>query len=497
VCVCVCVCVCVHYLNRSWFQRRMKSHNAHHVCTCSFCTFTPSLGGFRSGALNELCALMPAEFAVQCTGHDLRSASALYEYMDPSVALAMPGAIVLSGWPALPWGQLGMGPAPPSLRELITSGLVSNMGQLELAIDHLYRVDSASPPQIRRDGHLRPMLHAAFASQVMYHDERTLASEVHGVRVCMHESLVACKIAGSCAEAGSLLSTWGVHLKTAFDTSNMHLTAPVNGLEAQAASTSIGAAFNQFRQTVANMPSAIINAVRSVANDIPRTAASGPIDERTSRVWQQGVRPDTNVASQSAIEHPLGCTNVEQSDAPRPNAFQGSMAPSGNASHPLKIAGLSASEFFLNTMKKGGTVGAVQGERSEKKKAVTCFKFFNNMATPEERAQLLPPPPGAPVQDPGQQRVLVAQLEKLVVAYLAERFEEANKDVPAFLKGSNARLKVSSLQSRVEELAKLGVRALADSTSLRNWRCSKGAEPPEPEPDGRAPKKRRPGTHHS
>mmetsp|Transcript_32674 Transcript_32674/g.82355 ORF Transcript_32674/g.82355 Transcript_32674/m.82355 type:complete len:163 (-) Transcript_32674:45-533(-) len=135
------------------------------------------------------------------------------------------------------------------------------------------------------------------------------------------------------------------------------------------------------------------------------------------------------------IEHPL-----EQNDAPRPNAFQALMAPSGNASHPLKIAGLSASEFFLNTMKKGGTVGAVQGERSEKKKAVTCFKFFNNMATPEERAQLLPPPPGAPVQDPGQQRVLVAQLEKWVVVYIVERFENENQDVRASLKGSNVSL---------------------------------------------------------
>ena len=169
---------------------------------------------------------MPIDFAVHATGHDLRSVSAIYEYLDPSVALAMPGAIVLAGWPALPWGQLGVGPVPPSLQELISSGLVSDMQGLDDVIDHLYKLDSESPPQIMRRGHLRPLMHAAFASQIMYNDERALASEMHNVRVGMRESLTACKMASSSAEAASLISSWGVHLKTAFDSANLHLTAP-------------------------------------------------------------------------------------------------------------------------------------------------------------------------------------------------------------------------------------------------------------------------------
>jgi len=454
----------------------------------------PTAGGFRPGAINELCARMPAEFAAQCTGHDLRKVSALFEYMDSSVALAMPGAIVLSGWPALPWGQLGMGPVPPSLRELSTSGLVSDMEHLELAIDHLYQMDSASPPQIRRDGHLRPMLHAAFASQVMYHDERTVAHEVHNVRARMRESLVACNICNSCAEAGSLLSNWSLHLKTAFETSNLHLTAPANNCASQAALQSIVTAINQFRQKVVTMPSMIINAERSTAMNIPRATATATVDDPT---FQQSVLLNTDVASQSAIEHPVGGITTQRSDAPRLNAFQSLMAPSGDASHQIKLAGLGANEFFLGTMRKGGGVGAVQGERSDKKKAVTCFEFFNNIATPEERKQLLPQPPGAPAFDHGKQRALVAQLERWVIAYLVERFQEAGKDVPAsLLKGSNVTLKVSSLQSRVDDLRKVGAWCPTDSDSLMKWRRSKGDEPPQP-PEATRPtqKKRRHGTH--
>ena len=45
-----------------------------------------SAGGVRPGAANVLCAKMPAELVVQATGHDLRTVSALYEYVDASRA---------------------------------------------------------------------------------------------------------------------------------------------------------------------------------------------------------------------------------------------------------------------------------------------------------------------------------------------------------------------------------------------------------------------------
>lgn len=62
---------------------------------------------------------MPGELIAHVTGHDLKGTSALYEYIDASRALAIPGALVLAGWPALPWGHHGAGPKPPSLDALL------------------------------------------------------------------------------------------------------------------------------------------------------------------------------------------------------------------------------------------------------------------------------------------------------------------------------------------------------------------------------------------
>ena len=71
-------------------------------------------GGIRPGVSNMLSKYMPGELVVHVTGHDLKSTSALYEYVDADRALALPGALVLAGWQALPWGHHGDGPSPPS-----------------------------------------------------------------------------------------------------------------------------------------------------------------------------------------------------------------------------------------------------------------------------------------------------------------------------------------------------------------------------------------------
>jgi hypothetical protein len=69
-------------------------------------------GGIRPGIIiNELAASMPAELVVQASGHNFASMSALWEYLDASLALCMAAAIVLGGWPALSWGLNGMGGA--------------------------------------------------------------------------------------------------------------------------------------------------------------------------------------------------------------------------------------------------------------------------------------------------------------------------------------------------------------------------------------------------
>jgi hypothetical protein len=70
----------------------------------------------------------PCTFRIKCVktltmpvripGHDLQSMTgcAFFAYADLNEAATMPGASVLAGWPAPPWGQIAMGPAPPSLQ---------------------------------------------------------------------------------------------------------------------------------------------------------------------------------------------------------------------------------------------------------------------------------------------------------------------------------------------------------------------------------------------
>jgi hypothetical protein len=113
---------------------------------------------------------MPAEFVAGVTGHVLSNRSALCEYNYVTRALLTPGAGVLAGRKPFPWGLLGRGSVPASLWVLLTAGVTEE--QHALFVDTLFRLDSASPPQLRRGGALRPVAHASAASLVMYYEKR-------------------------------------------------------------------------------------------------------------------------------------------------------------------------------------------------------------------------------------------------------------------------------------------------------------------------------------
>ena len=143
-------------------------------------------GGIRPGVSNMLSKYMPGELVVHMTGHDLRGTSALYEYVDADRALALVGALVAAGWRALPWGQHGDGPSPPSLDVL--RDVAEDVDALEETIDRLFNLD-ASPPMLLSDGVLRPMVHIAFASMLMYHDARMAAGEMRSACLKLIELL--------------------------------------------------------------------------------------------------------------------------------------------------------------------------------------------------------------------------------------------------------------------------------------------------------------------
>ena len=86
-------------------------------------------------------------------------------------------------------------------------------------IDRLFHFDNKSPPMLLRDGELRLMVRAAFASMIMYHDARLVAGEMRVVLVAMHYAFNA--VVGS-GVAAQTFSEWGSIVRTQFDMDNLH-----------------------------------------------------------------------------------------------------------------------------------------------------------------------------------------------------------------------------------------------------------------------------------
>ena len=105
---------------------------------------------------------MPAEYVANLTGHPLSGRSALYEYLEVCRALLMPGAVVLAGWPALPWGQLGRGARPASFVAL--EQIAVGMDVIVPFVERLFSLDSSSPTQLRPASASSPLSAARRAS---------------------------------------------------------------------------------------------------------------------------------------------------------------------------------------------------------------------------------------------------------------------------------------------------------------------------------------------
>jgi len=79
----------------------------------------------------------------------------------------MPGAVVLAGFPALPWGQLGKGPVPACLDALLETGVPTKV--LESMMDFLFNMseEEYTPTMLMHGGRLRPAVEWSFATLIM------------------------------------------------------------------------------------------------------------------------------------------------------------------------------------------------------------------------------------------------------------------------------------------------------------------------------------------
>eukprot|EP00966_Prymnesium_polylepis_P146293 3379125-Prymnesium_polylepis.1 len=302
-------------------------------------------GGIRPGVCNMLNAAMPADFAVNTTAHDLTKTSAFFEYVDATRAGCMPGSVVLGDWPALPWGHMGMGPKPPSLAPLMDMGV--SQEQLDTLIDEIFRLDSATCPLLWREGSLRPMVEAAFASELMYFEERrtcSTGSEMeHVLKVMLDELRALSRAEGGIelcdGDAAATICRWGEAIKLQFDLDNFHLTAR----SVDTNSAQMVAALQGLGRTVGNLHAQVASLQRQIKAQ-PTAPAAAATPSRGAPASPTAVSPPAPVTEPapspaSALSQAFNAAASAATPAAPPaqpgrNPFN-SMMKAGKGSTPL------------------------------------------------------------------------------------------------------------------------------------------------------------------
>lgn len=452
-------------------------------------------GGIRPGASNLLGMYMPAELAVHVTNHEFRGASSIYEYIDMDRALAVVGARILAGWKPYPWGQHGPGPIPPSLESLGALATVT-MDLIEKIIDELFHLDKASPLQLwaepRENAELRPMLHISFASMLMYYDHRVTHHEVREVRVAMHKAVSKFYPR---EDPAAKISEWGKLIRIKFDSDNAHQSLGVNaratdeGLAAQI-TRALGLALNEIKSDLASLRTELASVLtrerlrREVAaldqqlQDLRMQAQKTPFSPHPSTPGACQLPPSADGTQDC---HSASSPLHQVASEPRRSSEWGSIVSYATGDEPrpapMTLAGVTVGTFYVNCMGRGGVPppGLTDGEKG---RANEIIKYFNAMATDEEKLLLKPPRAGTAIPDPGDRRLKGEELHRLMIARLCAAYVNPN-DVPRELGKGN--LPASSFQNRLralkdhlknckEKKADAIQVTLVDESSFAQWR---------------------------
>lgn len=175
--------------------------------------------------VNLLIAHMGEAYVTAMTGHDSSLRTAMNHYVDACLTLCIPGATIIAGFPAFLlyfYHQHIVPPKPADFKALFAH---EDEARLENLVDALYQLHDASLPQLRRGGALRPLVHACFASQVMWYKERQQHRELKVVRDAMIDAM-GDKTLGlnlSRQEAEDKFESWSKTLYTGFLAKNLHL----------------------------------------------------------------------------------------------------------------------------------------------------------------------------------------------------------------------------------------------------------------------------------
>jgi hypothetical protein len=183
-----------------------------------------SASGQRVGGIDEMSTSgVSFELMLHNSGHDATRSSTLFHYIRAHTASCIPGARVLSGWPAPPYGQLGAGAKAASLDPVL--GLGINKENLDVFIDTLLwlRPDFVSPELVGR-GRMRPFSMAMAATLIMFYGQSYAAGEATAVTERMKDCMVDAGLASNPVDAHKVLMQWGMVTETEFITQNLPLT---------------------------------------------------------------------------------------------------------------------------------------------------------------------------------------------------------------------------------------------------------------------------------
>ena len=477
----------------------------------------PTAGGFRHGASDTLAISVPATLAVQNTGHDLTNMSAMWEYLGVRAALLVPGSIVLAGWKALPYGQLGAGPALPKLQPVIDMG-VSNE-RLESMIDTLFQLHDASPPMLLRSGHLRPMMRASMATMIMYYPERFEAKEMHVVLTSMREAYSTAL--SSANDSHQALIQWSAAIMSQFKLDNLHLThvqghdgtaqvvEAVRGLAVTvgrmhdqvadvatrvlAVESRLGVQHAGVNELIAGVNNLSVNlataaataaAITTAATAATAAAPTAPVLAAAVAVSSPAIAPVAQMMQREAADTsppppplvsprlvsppplvvaPLTAEASPAATAPA-DAFsmlrQG--ASRGEGAVMYKITGVAAPRFFLDCMANGGRLPAMDSRRMSD--ADLVFKAMMAMANAEEKAVLKAKP-----RDDAHAGGIANAVVTLVLKYIVYAYETALLTLPRSLKlVQDVATRPPLVSSIKEQITKLSLDIRASTMSA--WR---------------------------
>ena len=368
----------------------------------------PTAKGMRHGACETICIGVPAELAIHVTGHDLTSVGALFNYLNARVALCIPGALLLAGWPGLPYGQTGNGSKYPTLETLVKGGV--SMKRLEAMIDELFGFHDFSPPMLLSDGQLRPLMHVTLATMVMYYDTRYKSKESEHVLARMRDAYDA-KMSTPGSPAHLVLIEWGDALKIQFKLDNAHLF----NRKGHDLSEQVVAGLEGLGNNVARMSAQISDlATRTISLEHQNSVLLQQMQQMMRIIAQQQQQllsrpppvdgsssqlpplPALAAAAPGPVITPLGGSPAARQFAH--NAATAELdvaaAPSGALRRDLggqsvyELADKLASAFFLDCMDNSGNVPVLSDGARRKKECEGVLSALKAMANREEMAVL-------------------------------------------------------------------------------------------------------------